>query len=764
MLRLYWWTAIVLLLISQSYAAELTKSQESELKVDAKDLLKAASSSAEYSASLANDYTTSEKQSSQDTVAASSSVSTSVDSGSYQNDQQPQYSQPLSYSQPGTPVQPIHSYSQPLNYPPQALPYTSESQQISHQYGSVADQANAGQSQQYPSIKELQMPEIPSASASSNYYPQYPAHQAYQGHLGMQHQASAPVSDYQTSSQAQSADQYDANQQQANSYAQSGQSQNVYLQNQHNVNIPGSSYSEQSYAVEDKNTYPQASSYSQPLPPEYSQPADYSHSGNVPSIPVKPKKTVILAIPVKLVAKNKYQGQNNGGYQSAPQESQPHYSTNVVPAAANLPVAHSMEKNNYNNYENDKPTSFQEKPLYADKPAYTDKVEDYPKYNHNLNNNLQGNNNGGYNGEYEGEGDRGYNNLQGNNNNGGYNGGQRYNNGPHKPMYNPGREVKPLSNYQTTRHRGRPSYGPNPEIYGPANHGPEYTTDNGPVEEIIQDHGGYSVGGELEHNHIHALPALHHKHKINEIYESPVDHLPPPYIPSDFPSLSGPSLGGLGLHGLGNPMDLIYSSPYKLSGGPPKHGPSGGGYGGLRPSLLGSASSPSATSTSSASNYGQFLSSLLSAYSLGGLKPSASKPSSSSKGGLASYLNNLPGLDLLKGYSSSLSPSYSNSFSNSLLSSASGMNKYYLPKPTNKQPPYLGPIGTPLGWPTELTQQSKPSKPTGLLSSSSNIVSSMEELFKSSPLSSLNPTSKFKRPLYSDATRAITNLYKKFLN
>ena len=51
-------------------------------------------------------------------------------------------------------------------------------------------------------------------------------------------------------------------------------------------------------------------------------------------------------------------------------------------------------------------------------------------------------------------------------------------------------------------------------------------------------------------------------------------------------------------------------------------------------------------------------------------------------------------------------------------------------------------------------------KPTGLLASSSNIVSSIDELFKSS----LNPTSKFKRPLYSDATRAITNLYKKLLN
>ena len=73
---------------------------------------------------------------------------------------------------------------------------------------------------------------------------------------------------------------------------------------------------------------------------------------------------------------------------------QPHYSPNLVPAAANLPVSHSMEKNNY--YGNDEKQTFNEKPLYADKPAYTDKVvEDYPKVNHNLNNNLQNN---GYNG------------------------------------------------------------------------------------------------------------------------------------------------------------------------------------------------------------------------------------------------------------------------------------------------------------------------------------------------------------------------------
>lgn len=207
---------------------------------------------------------------------------------------------------------------------------------------------------------------------------------------------------------------------------------------------------------------------------------------------------------------------------------------------------------------------------------------------------------------------------------------------------------QPLSNYQTNRQKKPSGYGPGPEIY--ASHGPEYTTNNGPsIEEIYAgspDHG--YPGGEIEHNHIHALPAIHHKHKLSDVYESPVDHLPPPYIPSDYiPSLSGPSLGGSfggSLHGLGNPMDLIYSSPYKLGGGggPPK--PSGG-YGGLRP-LLGSASSQSPTSTSSTSNYGQFLSSLLSAYSLGSLKPSSSKPSSQ-KGGLASYLN-LPGLDLLK--------------------------------------------------------------------------------------------------------------------
>lgn len=66
---------------------------------------------------------------------------------------------------------------------------------------------------------------------------------------------------------------------------------------------------------------------------------------------------------------------NNGGYQPQP-DIQPHYSSNVVPAAANLPVAHSIEKNYYGNDE--KQSGFQEKPLYADKPAYTEKaVDDY---------------------------------------------------------------------------------------------------------------------------------------------------------------------------------------------------------------------------------------------------------------------------------------------------------------------------------------------------------------------------------------------------
>ena len=89
---------------------------------------------------------------------------------------------------------------------------------------------------------------------------------------------------------------------------------------------------------------------------------------------------------------------NVGAYQPQP-DIQPHYSSNVVPAAANLPVAHSIEKNNY--YSNDdKQSGFQEKPLYADKPAYTEKaVDDYQKVNHNLNNNLNNNNNGGYNGK-----------------------------------------------------------------------------------------------------------------------------------------------------------------------------------------------------------------------------------------------------------------------------------------------------------------------------------------------------------------------------
>lgn len=311
------WTTIVLLLISQAYAASVdAKTQESDLKADSsKELLKAAASSAEYSASLANDYAN-EKQ--QDNVAASSSsVSSAVESGNYNAaDGQSQYSQPLSYSQPGTPVQPIHSYSQPLNYAPQALPYTSESQ-VNHAYNPAEQgQINAQvQSQQYPSLKDVPNPEIPAASASSSYYPQYPAHQPYSPHLVLQQQASAPVSDYHNGAQVEPAPQYESNQGQGyaqpqqQGYAQP-QQQQVYLHQQHHVAIPGSSYSEQSYVVDgnkqDAGYAAQASSYSQPLPPEYSPEYSHGNGHSVNNVQVKPKKTVILAIPVKLVAKNKY--------------------------------------------------------------------------------------------------------------------------------------------------------------------------------------------------------------------------------------------------------------------------------------------------------------------------------------------------------------------------------------------------------------------------------------------------------------------------
>lgn len=236
----------------------------------------------------------------------------SIDTGNYnQAEQQPQYSQPLSYSQPGTPVQPIHSYSQPLNYAAQALPYTSESQQIAQQYSTSSSESSSNSAQsQYPSLKDVPLPEIPSASASSQYYPQYPAHQAYNPHLVLQQQASAPASEYAQNNnnvQPSGHQQYDSNQA---TYVQPAQHQQVYLHHQHHLQTPGSSYSEQSYAVDnggDKNNavYPQANGYSQPLPPDYSP--EYSHSVQ-PVNQVKPKKTVILAIPVKLVAKNKYSG------------------------------------------------------------------------------------------------------------------------------------------------------------------------------------------------------------------------------------------------------------------------------------------------------------------------------------------------------------------------------------------------------------------------------------------------------------------------
>lgn len=252
-----------------------------------------------------------------------------------------------------------------------------------------------------------------------------------------------------------------------------------------------------------------------------------------------------------------------------------------------------------------------------------------------------------YKGEYESEGDH----YARQPDHGRYNSGPIYNgdHGPHKqsgPVYNAGREVKPLSNYMSGRPKKQSNYGP-AETYGNNGNG-EYSS--GPGHEEISvgpEHTSYSVG-EIENNHLpmmsyHSLPHKHHK--INEIYEQ-ADHIPP-YIPSDFPSLSSSIGGGIGNYP--NPMELIYSSPYKLSGGPPHHGYGKPSY---RPSLLGSASSQSSATANSQSNYGQsnygqFLSSLLSAYSLGSLKPS--KPSSSSKGsGLAGYLNNLPGLDLFK--------------------------------------------------------------------------------------------------------------------
>lgn len=212
-------------------------------------------------------------------------------------------------------MQPIHSYSQPLNYAPQALPYTSESQ-VNHAYNPAEQsQINANvQSQQYPSLKDIPNPEIPAASASSGYYPQYPAPQQYNPHLVLQQQASAPVSDYHNGAQVEPAPQYESNQA---SYVQQPQQQ-VYLHHQHHVAIPGSAYSEQSYVVDgnkDAGYAPQANSYSQPLPPEYSPEYSHGNGHSVNNVQVKPKKTVILAIPVKLVAKNKY-GKRKRAYKS----------------------------------------------------------------------------------------------------------------------------------------------------------------------------------------------------------------------------------------------------------------------------------------------------------------------------------------------------------------------------------------------------------------------------------------------------------------
>ena len=55
-----------------------------------------------------------------------------------------------------------------------------------------------------------------------------------------------------------------------------------------------------------------------------------------------------------------------------------------------------------------------------------------------------------------------------------------------------------------------------------------------------------------------------------------------------------------------------------------------------------------------------------------------------------------------------------------------------------------------------------PQKPkaSGLIAAPSNIASAIEEMFKTS----LNPVSKFRRPIYSDATKALSNFYKKFIN
>jgi hypothetical protein len=682
------------ILTSSSNQQQQPKAEESKLKADAKDLIKASASSNEYT-QLAADYAIEKTQQQQH-------ADTQVP------ETQSSYSQPLSTAASG--------YSQPLNYLQpiayQQTPTTSDSQphyEIAAAPGSpgyeqpasaaAADAYTNGQANDGPTYSDGQPQYSQQYPPAQQYQPMGPAYQpAYQP----AHYQSGPASTYQPSSvpayqPSSGASSYS----QPDNYGHHGPVS--YHQSSSAVipNLPGHSFQEITFtgSANEYSNNQQSGGYSSPQIDSHYQPQTdgYVHQPSVS----KPKKTVILAIPVKLVSKNKYN------------HDKPAYSHNhVQPAAAGIAVSHQ----NQDSHDNSGNAYYSSYPSH-DKPVYNEKNEQ-PRIPNDYSEPIE---------KDVSHNPKHISSISGN----------------HLPS-----NSKPYSKLSS----GRPR---NPKPYN----NDEYEVSSGIEESPIEISGHEQLNygpstTELEPASLQALSYL------------PAD----PFNNYGHSALGGPhaAIGGFN----SNPLEILYQPPTIPYGKGP--GPSVGqfgfgkpifGFGGPRP--IGAYGPPpsgnhqsSNSGSSLASNYGQLINSLLSAYGIGGSKssPSNNKPSSGGGKGITSYFNNY-GLDnLIKSYSS-LTPSYISS----LYSSASSPTKLYLPPAGHQGGPQFNgpkPFGIYSQQPQYAPQQQSKPKQTGLIAAPSNIASAIEEMFKST----LNPVSKFRRPLYSDATKAITNFYKKLIN
>ena len=349
-------------LASPAASSNQPKPEESKLKADAKELIKASASANDYT-QLAADYAIEKQQ------AASSEPKPSNE---YLSDAQPSYSQPLGNAG--------NEYSQPLNYPqpiayqapgpqlyasdnqqgggsPQGAPapgapgyeqpasaaaadaYSNgdqsgyaEQPQYSQQYSTPQQYQNyqgVGQAVQYQQTGPSYQPAAPSYQpavpsyqpAAPPYQPPAPAYQpaapAYQSaapaYQSTGYQNGPAVSSYQSGPLA-----YQSGPPQQQNPVINGYSQPLDLTYNPQPGyapspaVPAQAYSEVTYSQSSAD-FAQQNGYQQSNA-QYAQPAEYS--GQAPpqndyQQPAKPKKTVILAIPVKLVSKNKYSNNNN---------------------------------------------------------------------------------------------------------------------------------------------------------------------------------------------------------------------------------------------------------------------------------------------------------------------------------------------------------------------------------------------------------------------------------------------------------------------